>query len=75
MATARRSIPPRAIASIPNTGRAALLSDRGQGDRSSAATGRALLALAADAMPDAEDLAGLRRALRRCCCTTSAGAA
>jgi len=41
-----------------------LLSDRGHGDRSDAATGRALLALAADAMPEGEDLAGLRRALR-----------
>lgn len=41
-----------------------LLSDRGHGDRSDAATGRALLALAADAVPDGEDLGGLRRALR-----------
>jgi len=41
-----------------------LLSDRGHGDRSDAATGRALLALAADLPPDGEDLAGLRRALR-----------
>ncbi|HEX2594919.1 MAG TPA: DNA repair protein RecO [Luteimonas sp.] len=41
-----------------------LLSDRGHGDRSDAATGRALLALAADQAPDGEDLAGLRRALR-----------
>jgi DNA repair protein RecO (recombination protein O) len=41
-----------------------LLSDRGHGDRSDAATGRALLALAADLMPDGDDLAGLRRALR-----------
>jgi DNA repair protein RecO (recombination protein O) len=41
-----------------------LLSDRGHDDRSDAATGRALLALAGDASPDAEDLAGLRRALR-----------
>jgi DNA repair protein RecO (recombination protein O) len=41
-----------------------LLSDRGHDDRTSAATGRALLALAEDRMPDAEDLAGLRRALR-----------
>jgi len=41
-----------------------LLSDRGHGDRSDAATGRALLALAADEVPDGDDLAGLRRALR-----------
>jgi DNA repair protein RecO (recombination protein O) len=41
-----------------------LLSDRGHGDRSDAATGRALLALAADLAPGSEDLAGLRRALR-----------
>jgi DNA repair protein RecO (recombination protein O) len=41
-----------------------LLSDRGHGDRSDAATGRALLSLANDSLPEAEDLAGLRRALR-----------
>jgi DNA repair protein RecO (recombination protein O) len=41
-----------------------LLSDRGHGDRSDAATGRALLALAMDEVPDSGDLAGLRRALR-----------
>ncbi len=41
-----------------------LLSDRGHGDRSDAATGRALLALAMDEVPDSDDLAGLRRALR-----------
>ena len=41
-----------------------LISDRGHGDRSDAATGRALLSLAEDTMPDADDLAGLRRALR-----------
>jgi DNA repair protein RecO (recombination protein O) len=41
-----------------------LLSDRGHGDRSDAATGRALLALAHDMLPDAEDLSSLRRALR-----------
>ncbi|MFL6593790.1 MAG: DNA repair protein RecO [Luteimonas sp.] len=41
-----------------------LLSDRGHGDRSDAATGRALLALAHDTVPDGDDLAGLRRALR-----------
>jgi len=41
-----------------------LLSDRGHGDRSDAATGRALLALAHDEAPEGDDLAGLRRALR-----------
>ena len=49
----------------PEHGPRRMLSDRGQGERSSAATGRALLALASRAeSPDAEDLAGLRRALR-----------
>lgn len=49
----------------PEHGPRRLLSDRGQGERSHAATGRALLALAARAAPpDPEDLAGLRRALR-----------
>ena len=48
----------------PEHGPRRLLSDRGHDDRNSAATGRALMAMAADAMPDAEDLAGLRRALR-----------
>lgn len=48
----------------PEHGARRLLSDRGHGDRSSAATGRALLALAEDRMPDVEDLAGLRRVLR-----------
>lgn len=48
----------------PEHGPRRLSSDRGHADRSDAATGRALLALAADRMPDAEDLAGLRRALR-----------
>ncbi len=48
----------------PEYGPRRLLSDRGHGDRSDAATGRALLALSADCMPDADDLAGLRRALR-----------
>jgi DNA repair protein RecO (recombination protein O) len=48
----------------PEHGPRRLLSDRGRDDRSSAATGRALLAMAADAMPDAGDLAGLRRAMR-----------
>ncbi len=41
-----------------------VLSDRGHGDRSAAATGRALLALGADVQPDADDLASLRRAMR-----------
>ncbi|PJK00918.1 DNA repair protein RecO [Lysobacteraceae bacterium NML91-0213] len=40
-----------------------VLSERG-GERSRAATGRALLALAADETPDPEDLPGLRRVLR-----------
>ena len=48
----------------PEHGPRRLLSDRGSGDRTTAATGRALLALGNDCMPDAEDLAGLRRALR-----------
>ena len=48
----------------PEHGPRRLLSDRGHGDRSDAATGRALLALAADQRPDADDLTGLRRALR-----------
>lgn len=48
----------------PEHGPRRLLSDRGHGDRSDAATGRALLALAQDRLPDADDLAGLRRALR-----------
>ncbi|MCY7355675.1 MAG: DNA repair protein RecO [Lysobacter sp.] len=41
-----------------------VLSDRGHVDRSAAATGRALLALGMDTVPDAEDLASLRRAMR-----------
>jgi DNA repair protein RecO (recombination protein O) len=41
-----------------------LLSERGSGDRDATATGRALLALAGDHPPDADELAGLRRALR-----------
>lgn len=48
----------------PEHGARRLLSDRGHDDRAAAATGRALLALAADRMPAADDLAGLRRALR-----------
>ena len=38
----------------PEHGPRRLLSDRGHGDRSGAATGRALLALAADRQPDAD---------------------
>ena len=48
----------------PEHGARRLLSDRGQADRAGAATGRALLAMAADIPPEAEDQAGLRRALR-----------
>jgi DNA repair protein RecO (recombination protein O) len=48
----------------PEHGARRLLSDRGHDERSTAATGRALLALAADRMPPAEDLPGLRLALR-----------
>lgn len=48
----------------PEHGPRRLLSDRGHGDRSSAATGRGLLALADDRTPDVDDLPGLRRAMR-----------
>ncbi len=59
----------------PEQGPRRLLSDRGRADRSDAATGLALLALAADGgmrdggmrdggMPGVDDLAGLRRAMR-----------
>lgn len=48
----------------PEQGPSRLLSDRGHGDRSSAATGRALLLLADDRMPDPDDLQGLRRCIR-----------
>ena len=48
----------------PEQGARRLLSDRGHGDRSAAATGRALLALAEDRLPEASDLPGLRHALR-----------
>jgi DNA repair protein RecO (recombination protein O) len=48
----------------PDHGPRRLLSERGHGDRSDAATGRALLALAADQLPEGDDLGGLRRALR-----------
>jgi DNA repair protein RecO (recombination protein O) len=48
----------------PEQGPRRLLSDRGQADRSGAATGRALLDLAADRQPLPEDLPGLRRTMR-----------
>ena len=48
----------------PEHGARRLLSDRGQAERSTAATGRALLALAADSHPEAADLASLRLPLR-----------
>lgn len=48
----------------PESGPRRLMLDRGHGDRSSAATGRALLALAADALPVEDDLASLRRPMR-----------
>jgi DNA repair protein RecO (recombination protein O) len=48
----------------PEHGPRRVLSDRGGADRSSAATGSALLALAADQQPDAPDLASLRLPLR-----------
>lgn len=48
----------------PEHGPRRLLSDRGQAERSAAATGRALLALAADTPPGAADLASLRLPLR-----------
>ncbi|WAC64436.1 DNA repair protein RecO [Pseudoxanthomonas sp. SL93] len=48
----------------PEHGPRRLLSDRGHDERSHAATGRALLALASDAPPPPDDLASLRLALR-----------
>jgi DNA repair protein RecO (recombination protein O) len=48
----------------PEYGPRRLLADRGHDDRRSAATGRALLALAADDVPGVEDLASLRRPMR-----------
>lgn len=48
----------------PEFGARRLLADRGAVDRRSAATGRALLALAADVLPADEDLASLRRPMR-----------
>ncbi|HUH90828.1 MAG TPA: DNA repair protein RecO [Lysobacter sp.] len=48
----------------PEHGPRRLLSDRGHGDRSGAATGRGLLSLASDQPPEADDLPGLRRVMR-----------
>jgi DNA repair protein RecO (recombination protein O) len=48
----------------PEHGPRRLLSDRGHGERNQAATGRALLALAEDAVPSPEDLASLRLPMR-----------
>jgi DNA repair protein RecO (recombination protein O) len=48
----------------PEHGPRRLLSDRGRSEREDAATGRALLALGEDRLPEEDDLAGLRRALR-----------
>lgn len=48
----------------PEHGPRRLLSDRGHDERSSAATGRALLALAADETPEHDDLASLRLPMR-----------
>ncbi|MEL1264879.1 DNA repair protein RecO [Pseudoxanthomonas putridarboris] len=48
----------------PEHGPRRLLSDRGHDERSHAATGRALLALARDTPPPPDDLASLRLALR-----------
>jgi len=48
----------------PEYGARRVLSDRGHEDRSSAATGKALLALAQDRMPSVEDLNSLRRPMR-----------
>lgn len=48
----------------PEHGPRRLLSDRGHDERTHAATGRALLALARDVAPEADDMASLRRALR-----------
>ena len=48
----------------PQEGARRVLSDRGASDRNAAATGRVLLALARDALPEAADLPGLRLSLR-----------
>jgi DNA repair protein RecO (recombination protein O) len=49
----------------PEHGPRRLIVDRGHGQRGDAPSGRALLALAGDAEPSAEDLPALRRAMRR----------
>ncbi len=48
----------------PEHGPRRLLGDRGRSDREQSVTGAALLALAADQPPQADDMAGLRRVLR-----------
>lgn len=48
----------------PEHGPRRLVLDRGQADRAGAATGRALLALGEDRMPEAADLTSLRRPFR-----------
>lgn len=48
----------------PLDGPQRVLSDRGAHDRNSAATGRGLLALGADTLPEVDDMPGLRRAMR-----------
>lgn len=60
-----RAIDPAARYRIdPEHGPQRMLSDRGAGDRMQAATGRALLMLGTDTLPDRDDLASLRRVLR-----------
>ena len=49
----------------PEVGPRRLFLDRGRSERAGAATGSALLALAADVLPSSEDLASLRLALRQ----------
>lgn len=49
----------------PEHGARRLFVDRGYAERSDAPSGRALLALASDEAPPSEDLAALRRAMRR----------
>jgi DNA repair protein RecO (recombination protein O) len=48
----------------PEHGPRRLLGDRGRSDREQSVTGAALLALAADQQPQADDMPGLRRVLR-----------
>lgn len=48
----------------PQEGPQRLLSDRGAGERKALATGAALLALASDRQPSAEDVSSLRRSMR-----------